>query len=63
MKRSMCLMRKISGLLNTFDFPTEDKKETQKKFWKRIISKSFMTRRELYVLHGFFKRLRRKIRF
>lgn len=55
-------IEKIEGIVDKLDFPTEDKRDSQKKFWRRIITKSAMTRRELYILFGFIKRVRRLIR-
>ena len=34
-----------------------ERKETQKTLWKRIVGKSFMTRREAYALMGFLKKI------
>ena len=55
-------IRKIEDIVSELDFPTEDKRESQNKFWRRIITKSAMTRRELYILFGFIKRIRRLLR-
>jgi tRNA C32,U32 (ribose-2'-O)-methylase TrmJ len=39
------------------DFSTAKKKETQIKVWKRMITKSFMTKREAFALMGFLKKI------
>ena len=36
------------------------RKETQKLIWRRLLSKSFMTKREIFGLFGFFRRLKSK---
>ncbi|MFH1850303.1 MAG: RNA methyltransferase [archaeon] len=51
------LENNISRVLDTLQFTTADKKETQKRVWKRIIGKSFLTKREAFALIGFFKKL------
>jgi len=38
-------------------FLTEDNKETQRRVWKRIIAKSFMTNREAYAVMGFLRKI------
>ncbi len=44
-------------VIETIEFTTEDKKETQNVLWNKIISKSFLTKRESFALMGFFKKL------
>ncbi len=52
--------RQVLKLLNqkmkSMDFKTKEKKQTQIKVWKRMISKSFLTRREAFALMGFLKK-------
>jgi len=52
------LMKSVRLRLDSMQFPTLEKKETQKKLWKRIIGKSMLTKREAFALFGFFRRLR-----
>ena len=52
------LMKNINKILNKLEFATPSKKQTQKTIWKRIIGKSFLTKREAYALIGFFKKLK-----
>jgi len=47
----------FSNILEKVTFTTQEKKETQKKVWKRIISKSFMSKREAYAVMGLLKKL------
>ncbi|MBW2997894.1 RNA methyltransferase [Candidatus Woesearchaeota archaeon] len=51
------LTKMINEVLEKMDFVSEDKKDTQKLVWKKIIGKSFMSKREAYALMGFFKKL------
>jgi TrmH family RNA methyltransferase len=51
------LLDYINKKIDKIEFPTSGKKETQKIVWKRLIGKSFLTKREAFVLMGFFKRL------
>ena len=46
--------------LNNIEFSTETKRETQKKLWKKIIAKSGITKRESFVLMGFFRKIIQK---
>ncbi len=47
----------INEVLGSLDFPSKAKKETQRKAWKRVIGKSFLTKKEFMVLMGFFKKI------
>lgn len=51
------LMKMLNQALDKISFKNEQKKETQRRVWKRMISKSFLTRREAYALMGFFKKI------
>lgn len=51
------VMRIINENLDKMDFSTKEKKDTQKKVWKRILGKSFLTKREAFAIMGFFKKL------
>ena len=52
------LLKRISDVLDNIKFATPDKKETQKKVWKRVIGKSMLTKRESFALIGFFKKIK-----
>lgn len=52
------LMKMLNSTLAKLDFVTKEKKQTQVKVWKRLIGKSFLTRREAFALMGFFKKLK-----
>ncbi|MFH1211041.1 MAG: RNA methyltransferase [archaeon] len=40
------------------DFLNAKKKETQKKVWKRLVGKSLLTKREVFALCGYFRKIR-----
>jgi TrmH family RNA methyltransferase len=48
----------INKIIDKMEFPTAGKKETQRIVWKRLLGKSFLTKREAFVLMGFFKRVK-----
>lgn len=52
------LLSLIDIQLKSMDFKTSSKRKTQQVIWKRIIGKSFLTKREAFALMGFFKKLR-----
>ncbi|MBN2111553.1 RNA methyltransferase [Candidatus Woesearchaeota archaeon] len=52
------IMKMLSKALDKMEFATKEKKETQIKVWKRMVGKSFLTKREAYALMGFFKKLK-----
>ena len=51
------LMKLFNQALKKMPFKNAQKRETQRKVWKRMIGKSFLTKREAYALMGFFKKL------
>lgn len=51
------ILKLLNIAMNKMDFSTAKKKETQVKVWKRMITKSFMTRREAFALMGFLKKI------
>ena len=53
------LLKNINKVLDKIKFSTKDKLKTQKIVWKRIINKSFLTKREAFALIGFFKKLKK----
>ena len=50
----------IDEALNALPFETKEKRETQRLVWRRLIGKSFLTKRESFALMGFFKKVLRK---
>jgi tRNA/rRNA methyltransferase len=53
------LLKKIDEVLDSMEFSTKEKKETQKILWKRLVGKSFLSRRELFAMFGFFKKVKK----
>ena len=57
-KEKEVLLEKINNTIEKLKFRTTEKKEIQQKVWKRIIGKSFLTKREAFALFGFFRKLK-----
>ena len=55
-KEKQQTLKIINKVINNTKFATPSKKHTQQIIWKRIIGKSFLTKREAYALMGFFKK-------
>lgn len=51
------IMKMFNKIFNQLEFKTKENKETQRKVWRRIIGKSFMTKREAYAVMGFLRKL------
>lgn len=49
----------IKELCDQVKFQTQQKKNTQLKVWKKILGKSFLTKREIYAIIGFFKKFKK----
>lgn len=54
------LLKLINSVIDKLHFATKEKKETQKILWKRLIGKSFLTKREAFALFGFFRKIGEK---
>ena len=54
------VLKLMNKVLNKIRFATPSKKKTQQVIWKRIIGKSFLTKREAYALMGFLKKIIKK---
>lgn len=52
------LEKNINEILDSMHFATTEKKETQKKLWKRLLGKSMLTKREAQSLYGFLKKIK-----
>ena len=57
MKEKQIVLQRINEILGLLHFTTKDKKETQRKLWKRIVGKSMLTKREAFALLGFLKKI------
>ena len=56
-KEKVQIAKMVNDVLDNMVFETKERKDTQKKLWKKIAGKSFMTRREAYALMGFLKKI------
>jgi len=54
------LLKLLDESMNTMQFLDERKKDTQRTVWKKMINKSFLSKREAYALMGFFKKINGK---
>jgi len=54
------LMKLLDESMDKMYFLNEDKKDTQRIVWKKMISKSFLSKREAYALMGFLKKINGK---
>jgi TrmH family RNA methyltransferase len=51
------LLQLIDSRINKMKFQTTDKKKNMKLLWRKLIGKSFLTKREAFGLFGFFRKL------
>ncbi len=58
LKDKEIVLEYINKILSKMEFSTPEKKKTQNITWKRILNKSFLTKREAFALIGFFKKLK-----
>lgn len=47
----------VQDILARMDFSLQSKKKTQSLVWSRLINKAFLTRREMYALIGFLRKV------
>lgn len=48
----------IDNIINNMDFRAESDVDTQRVVWRRVIGKSFLTKRELFSVIGFFRNIK-----
>lgn len=53
------MMLYINKILDQIEFSTPEKKDTQKKVWKRVFGKAMLTKREAFAVMGFLRKLLR----
>ena len=58
-KEKEIIMDYFNKVLDTAEFSTKEKKQTQKTVWKRIFGKAFLTKREAFAVIGFLKKLKK----
>jgi len=51
-------MRLLDETLDKMHFLNDKKKDTQRTVWKKMVSKSFLSKREAYALMGFFRKIK-----
>ena len=51
------MMKLLDESMDKMQFLNDDKKDTQRTVWKKMINKSFLSRREAYALMGFLKKI------
>jgi TrmH family RNA methyltransferase len=56
-KEKGLLLKEVEKTIKSMKFASKEKRETQRTVWKRVLNKSFLTRREAYALFGFFRKL------
>jgi len=54
------MMRYIYKILDKLEFSTPEKKDTQKKVWKRVFGKAMLTKREAFAVMGLLRKLVRE---
>lgn len=54
------IIKMLKQSMKKLSFSTKEKKQTQIKVWKRLVGKSFLTKREAYALMGFLKKIIKK---
>lgn len=54
------LNKLLNNTIETLDFRTIQKKNTQRITWQKIFGKSFLTKKEFLVVMGFFKKILKK---
>ena len=54
------VLRTLDRAMATLAFRSEEKRETQRKVWRRLLGKSFLTKREAMALIGFLKKITSK---
>lgn len=58
LKEKEQIQKMIEKTLNKMYFATEEKKETQRLLWQKILGKSLLSKREAYALMGFLKKIK-----
>ena len=56
-KEKEVILKKVDNILSRMYFSTEQKRDTQRKVWKRLITKAMLTKREAFALLGFLRKL------
>ncbi len=60
-KEKDIIMDMLNDIMGALDFSTKEKKQTQEVVWRKLLGKSFLTKREAYALLGFFNKVKNKV--
>ncbi|MBN2367569.1 RNA methyltransferase [Candidatus Woesearchaeota archaeon] len=60
-KEKEVMAEKLDIILDNLEFPTKEKKETQRISWKKLFEKSMMSKREAFVVLGLLSKLEKKV--
>lgn len=52
------IYKMINEILNKMNFTTKERRNTQRILWKKILGKSFLSKREAYALMGFLRKMK-----
>ena len=50
-------LKMLDSILEKMSFASEQKRQTQRTLWKKMLAKSFLSRREAFALMGFLRKL------
>ena len=50
-------LKMVDEILKKYDFVTDTKRETQRRLWRKILGKLFLSKRESYALMGFLRKM------
>jgi TrmH family RNA methyltransferase len=56
-KEKDIVLKYMNSVISSMEFPTKEKKVTQKRVWKRVIGKAMLTKREAFAVMGFLRKL------
>jgi tRNA/rRNA methyltransferase len=54
------VLKMVDELIVTHEFRSESRRETQRKLWKKIVGRLFLSKRESYALMGFLRKMLNK---
>jgi len=59
-KEKEIIIENFNKILDTIEFSTKEKKQTQKLVWKKLFSKAMLTKREAFAVIGLLKKLKKE---
>ncbi len=60
-KEREVILKKMNDLIEKIHFATKEKKETQRKVWKKVFEQSMISKREAYAVMGLLRKIDNKI--